>query len=29
VEFQGTLGGVDVWRIHDNQQREWFALKWL
>jgi hypothetical protein len=29
VEYQGTLGGVDIWRIHNEQQREWFALKWL
>ena len=28
VEYQGTLGGTDVWRIKDDQQRAWFALRW-
>ena len=28
VEYQGTLGGTDVWRVRDEQQRAWFALKW-
>ena len=28
IEYQGTLGGVDVWRVRDDQQRAWFALKW-
>ncbi len=28
IEYQGTLGGVDVWRIQDEQQRAWFTLKW-
>lgn len=28
VEYQGTLNGTDVWRIRDDQQRAWFALRW-
>lgn len=28
IEYQGTLGGIDVWRVRDEQQRAWFALKW-
>jgi hypothetical protein len=28
IEYQGTLGGVDVWRVRDDQQRAWFTLKW-
>lgn len=28
VEYQGTLGGTDVWRVRDDQQRAWFTLKW-
>ena len=29
IEFQGTLGGTDVWRVKDEQQRTWFTLKWV
>jgi hypothetical protein len=28
IEYQGTLGGVDVWRIQDDRQRAWFTLRW-
>lgn len=28
VEYQGTLGGTDVWRVKNEQQRAWFNLKW-
>lgn len=28
IEYQGTLGGKDVWRIKDDQQRAWFTLRW-
>lgn len=28
IEYQGTLGGVDVWRVRDDQHRAWFNLKW-
>jgi len=28
VEYQGSLAGVDVWRIRDDQQRMWFTLRW-
>jgi CRISPR/Cas system CMR subunit Cmr4 (Cas7 group RAMP superfamily) len=28
VEYQGSLGGFDVWRVRDEQQRAWFLLRW-
>ena len=28
VEYQGTLGGTDLWRIRDEQQRAWFMMRW-
>lgn len=28
VEYQGTLGGRDVWRVQDERQRVLFLLKW-
>ena len=28
LEYQGTMSGIDVWRIKDDQQRAWFALRW-
>ncbi len=28
VEFQGNMGGTDVWRVRDDQQRAWFAMRW-
>lgn len=28
IEYQGTLAGVDVWRVQDEEQRAWFNLKW-
>ena len=28
IEYQGTLGGTDVWRVRDEQQRAWFNLRW-
>lgn len=28
VEYQGTLGGTDVWLVRDEEQRMWFTLKW-
>lgn len=28
AEFLGTLGGTDVWRVKDAQQRAWFTLRW-
>lgn len=28
VEYQGTLGGTDVWRVKDEQHRAWFNLRW-
>lgn len=29
VEYQGTLSGIDLWRVVDEEQRIWFILKWL
>ncbi len=29
IEYQGTLSGVDLWRIKDDDHRSWFALRWL
>lgn len=28
IEYQGTLGGQDVWRVRGEQHRAWFALRW-
>ena len=28
AEYQGTLGGTDLWRVRDDDQRAWFALRW-
>lgn len=28
VEYQGTLAGVDIWRVSNDEQRAWFNLKW-
>ncbi len=28
VEYQGTMAGIDVWRVRDEEQRAWFNLKW-
>ena len=28
LEYQGTLGGTDVWRVRDERQRVAFVLKW-
>lgn len=28
LEYQGTLGGKDVWRVRDDEQRAWFTLRW-
>lgn len=28
VEYKGTLGGTDVWRVKDDQHRAWFTLRW-
>ena len=26
--YQGTLAGIDLWRIKDEEQRAWFILRW-
>jgi len=28
IEYQGTLGGFDVWHVQDEQHRAWFTLRW-
>lgn len=28
LQLLGTLGGTDVWRVPDEQQRAWFNLRW-
>jgi hypothetical protein len=29
VQYQGTLAGVDLWYVHNDQDRAFFALRWL
>ncbi len=29
VEYQGTLSGIDLWRVRDEGQRVAFLLRWL
>ena len=28
LEYQGTLGGTDLWRVKDQKHRMWFLLRW-
>ena len=28
VTYEGSLAGIDLWRVKDEQQRVWFALRW-
>lgn len=28
VNYQGSLAGIDLWRVVDEKQRLWFALRW-
>lgn len=28
LEYQGTLGKMDLWRVRDERQRMWFLLRW-
>ena len=28
VSYEGSLAGIDLWRVKDEQQRSWFALRW-
>ena len=28
IEYQGTMGRTDIWRVRDDEQRMWFTLKW-
>jgi len=28
LEYQGTLKGIDLWRIKNEKHRMWFRLRW-
>ena len=28
VTYEGSLAGIDLWRIKDETHRIWFALRW-
>lgn len=28
LEYQGSLGGADLWRVRDDRQRVMFILRW-
>jgi len=28
LEYQGTMGGQDLWYVKDDEHRAWFALRW-
>lgn len=28
LEYQGSLGGTDLWRVRNERQRMMFLLKW-
>ena len=28
LEYQGTLNGIDLWRVRDEKHRMWFVLRW-
>ena len=28
VEYQGSMSGLDLWYIKNDEHRAWFALKW-
>lgn len=29
LEYQGTLQGIDLWRVRDEKHRMWFVLRWV
>ena len=29
VSYEGSLAGIDLWRVKDDEQRVWFSLRWL
>ena len=28
AEYQGSMSGLDLWYVKDDDHRVWFALKW-
>lgn len=28
IEYQGSMSGLDLWYIKNDEHRAWFALKW-
>ena len=28
VEYKGSFNETDLWRVRDDKQRVWFALRW-
>lgn len=28
IQYQGSLGGRDLWYVKNDQHRAWFTLKW-
>lgn len=28
VTYEGSLGGIDLWRVKNDEQRLWFTLRW-
>ena len=28
VTYEGSLAGIDLWRVKDDEQRLWFTLRW-
>lgn len=28
LEYQGSLGSIDLWRVRDEEQRLMFVLRW-
>ena len=29
LEYQGTMSGIDLWRVKNDKHRMWFQLRWL
>ena len=28
IEYQGSMSGLDLWYVKDDDHRAWFALRW-
>jgi hypothetical protein len=28
VTYEGSLAGIDLWRVKNDEQRSWFVLRW-